>query len=77
MKRVEMCRASGILIVAVLLGCAAGCAQSPTSLPDPATMPTRTSADADRERHQREMSETQSAANSRQGSAIEKIQGTQ
>ena len=65
-----------ILLVSGLVLVLAACAQSPTTLPDASTMPSRASADADRARHAKAMGETSSAATSRQSKAIETIEGT-
>ena len=75
-------RGARAAFLAVALGVAAvgalgGCARSPTELPDAKTMPTRTAADAERARHAKSMSETQSAAAERQSGAIKKIEGSQ
>jgi hypothetical protein len=60
---------------AVLAGLpVAGCATSPTVLPETASMPARATAE-EQARYQRALGETQSAASARQAEALGKIQG--
>lgn len=67
------CGGLGLVAVAALV---AGCSASNTTLPDTASMPTRASAAADRERYAKSLDETAAAAGARQSEAIKKIEGS-
>ncbi|MBA4171513.1 MAG: hypothetical protein C0511_02370 [Hyphomicrobium sp.] len=63
------------LVLAAVAGLA-GCSQSTTSLPDPASMPSRTSVASDRARHTSAIQDIESRGNSREGEALKQIGAT-